>query len=353
VPSRAPFDLWQRDAARGLKLHVRRVFIMDDAEQFLPLYLRFIKGVLDSSDLPLNVSRELLQKDGEVEAMRGALTKRALDLLARLAKDDAGKYATFWKEFGQVLKEGVGEDPSNREKILPLLRFASTHEAGDDDKVALPDYVARMKPGQDRIYYVVAESRAAARSSPFIEALRARGVEVLLLGDRVDPWIMGQVQEFDGKRFQDAARGDLGLDKIDGGDAAKPADESLGEADKALLARVKTALGDAVADVRASRRLTESPACLTRDEDDIGEQMRRMLAAAGRGDLPPSKPLLEVNLTHPLVTRLGALDGDDFGELAQLLLDQAQLTEQGQVANPGDYVRRLNRLLVRLVAPAA
>jgi molecular chaperone HtpG len=353
VPARAPFDLWQRDAARGLKLHVRRVFIMDDAEQFLPLYLRFIKGVLDSSDLPLNVSRELLQKDGEVEAMRGALTKRALDLLARLAKDDAGKYATFWKEFGQVLKEGVGEDPSNREKILPLLRFATTHEAGDDDKVALPDYVARMKPGQDRIYYVVAESRAAARSSPFIEALRARGVEVLLLGDRVDPWIMGQVQEFDGKRFQDAARGDLGLDKIDGGDAAKPADESLGEADKALLARVKTALGDAVADVRASRRLTESPACLTRDEDDIGEQMRRMLAAAGRGDLPPSKPLLEVNLTHPLVTRLGALDGDDFGELAQLLLDQAQLTEQGQVANPGDYVRRLNRLLVRLVAPAA
>ena len=353
VPARAPFDLWQRDAARGLKLHVKRVFIMDDAEQFLPLYLRFIKGVLDSSDLPLNVSRELLQKDGEVEAMRGALTKRALDLLARLAKDDPEKYAKFWKEFGQVLKEGVGEDPSNREKILPLLRFASTNEAGDEDKVALPDYLARMKPGQDRIYYVVAESRAAARSSPFIEALRARGVEVLLLGERVDPWIMGQVQEFDGKRFQDAARGDLGLEKIDGGDAAKPADESLGEADQALLARVKTALGDAVADVKASRRLTESPACLTRDEDDIGEQMRRMLAAAGRGDLPPSKPLLEVNLQHPLVARLGALDGEDFGELAQLLLDQAQLTEQGQVANPGDYVRRLNRLLVRLVAPAA
>jgi molecular chaperone HtpG len=353
VPARAPFDLWQRDAARGLKLHVKRVFIMDDAEQFLPLYLRFIKGVLDSSDLPLNVSRELLQKDGEVEAMRSALTKRALDVLVRLAKDDAEKYATFWKEFGQVLKEGVGEDPSNRDKVLPLLRFASTHEAGDEDKVALPDYVARMKPGQDRIYYVVAESRAAARSSPFIEALRARGVEVLLLGDRVDPWIMGQVQEFDGKRFQDAARGDLGLEKIDGGDEAKPVDETLGEADQALLARVKTSLGDAVADVKASRRLTESPACLTRDEDDIGEQMRRMLAAAGRGDLPPSKPQLEVNLQHPLVQRLGSLEGEDFAELAQLLLDQAQLTEQGQVANPGDYVRRLNRLLVRLVAPAA
>ncbi len=201
----------------GLKLHVKRVFIMDDAAQFLPLYLRFIKGVLDSSDLPLNVSRELLQKDPEVEAMKSALTKRALDMIGKLARDDADKYAKFWKEFGQVIKEGVAEDYGNREKLLPLLRFASTHEAADDDKVSLADYVARMQPGQDRIYYVLAESRAAARSSPFIEQLRARKVEVLLLGDRVDPWIMGQLQEFDGKSFQEAARGELDVSKL--GDA--------------------------------------------------------------------------------------------------------------------------------------
>ena len=214
LPGRAPFDLWQRDAARGLKLYVRRVFIMDDAEQFLPLYLRFIKGVLDSSDLPLNVSRELLQKDPEVEAMKGALTRRALDLIGKLARDEPEKYASFWKEFGSVLKEGVAEDYANRDKLLPLLRFASTHEAGDEDKVALADYVARMQPGQEKLYYVMADSRAAARSSPFIEQLRARKIEVLLLGDRIDPWIMGQLHEFEGKGFQDAARGDLDLSKV-------------------------------------------------------------------------------------------------------------------------------------------
>jgi molecular chaperone HtpG len=346
LPSQAPFDLWQRDAARGLKLHVRRVFIMDDAEQFLPLYLRFIKGVLDSSDLPLNVSRELLQKDPEVEAMRGALTKRALDLITRLAKDEPEKYRGFWKEFGQALKEGVGEDFGNRDKLLPLLRFASTHEATDDDSVPLADYVARMKEGQQHIYYVLAESRAAARSSPFIERLRAKGIEVLLLGDRVDPWIMGQLHEFEGKAFQDAARGDLDLGPL-ADDTDKQA-ESAGEAHKDFFQRIRDALGDAVAEVRASSRLTESPACLTRGADDMGEQMRRILAAAGR-DLPSGKPRLEVNLGHPLVARLEKVGGDDFKELAQLLFDQAQLTEQGQVANPGDYVRRLNRLLVKLV----
>ncbi|MEY4760308.1 MAG: hypothetical protein RLZZ200_164 [Pseudomonadota bacterium] len=351
VPSQAPFDLWQRDASRGLKLHVKRVFIMDDAEQFLPMYLRFIKGVLDSSDLPLNVSRELLQKDGEVEAMRGALTKRALDLLSRLAKDEPEKYRTFWKEFGQVLKEGVGEDYGNRDKILPLLRFASTHDASDDDTVSLADYVSRMREGQERIYFVLAESRAAARSSPFIERLRAKGVEVLLMGDRVDPWIMGQLHEFDGKSFQDAARGDLDLGKLED-EAEKKANEAADEAHKDFFGRVTTALGDAVSAVRASSRLTESPACLTRGDDDIGEQMRRMLAAAGR-DMPAGKPRLEVNLAHPLVERLQKVEGEEFSELAQLLFDQAQLTEQGQVANPGDYVRRLNRLLVKLVGAAA
>ena len=351
LPSQAPFDLWQRDAARGLKLHVRRVFIMDDAEQFLPLYLRFIKGVLDSSDLPLNVSRELLQKDPEVEAMRGALTRRALDMIARLAKDEPEKYRAFWKEFGAALKEGVGEDASNREKLLPLLRFASTHEASDDDSVALADYVARMKEGQERIYYVLAESRAAARSSPFIERLRAKGVEVLLLGDRVDPWIMGQLQEFDGKPFHDAARGDLELGKL-ADEGEKQAEAAATESHQDFFRKVREALGDAVSEVRASSRLTESPACLTRGEDDIGEQMRRMLAAAGR-DLPSAKPRLEVNLEHPLVARLEKAAGEDFSELAQLLFDQAQLTEQGQLANPGDYVRRLNRLLVKLVGNAA
>ena len=352
LPATAPFDLWQRDAARGLKLHVRRVFIMDDAEQFLPLYLRFIKGVLDSSDLPLNVSRELLQKDAEVEAMRGALTKRALDLITRVAKDEPEKYASFWKEFGQVLKEGVGEDYANRDKLLPLLRFASTHNESDEDGVALADYVARMKQGQKRIYYVLAESRAAARSSPFIEGLRARGIEVLLLGDRVDPWIMGQWQEFEGKPLQDASRGDLGLEDLaDGGDAPKPAEATPEQ--QALFERMKTVLGDSVSGVQASDRLTESPACLTRDEHDLSEQMRRMLAAAGRGDLPPGKARLELNLSHPLLALLPTLGDDDFAALTRLLWDQARLTEQGQLDNPGEFVRRLNQLLVKLATPAA
>ena len=349
LPARAPFDLWQRDAARGLKLHVKRVFIMDDAEQFLPLYLRFVKGVLDSADLPLNVSRELLQNDPEVDAMKSALTKRALDVIARLAKDEPEKYTQFWKEFGQVLKEGVAEDFSNRDKLLPLLRFASTHDASDDDKVGLADYVARMRAGQDKIYYVLAESRAAARSSPFIEQLRARDIEVLLLGDRVDPWIMGQLQEFDGKPFQDAARGDLGLSKLEGQDNKPESEQKDDEpASKALFERVKTELGDAVSAVKASQRLAESPSCLTRGADDLNESMRRMLAAAGR-DLPDAKPELELNLAHPLVKRLEGLEGEDFGELARLLYDQAQLTEQGQVANPGEYLRRLNSLLVKLL----
>jgi molecular chaperone HtpG len=350
IPSRAPFDLWQRDAARGLKLHVRRVFIMDDAEQFLPLYLRFIKGVLDSSDLPLNVSRELLQKDPDVEAMKSALTKRALDMISKLARENPDQYAKFWKEFGQVIKEGVAEDYANREKLLPLLRFASTHEAGDDDKVALADYVARMQPGQDQIYYVLAESRAAARSSPFIEQLRARKVEVLLLGDRVDPWIMGQLHEFEGKSFQDAARGDLDLSKL--GDAPAPADSAAkadDSAHEALFGRVSAALGDAVAGVKASQRLAESPACLTRSNDDMSESMRRILAAAGRGEAPPSKPQLELNMGHPLVQRLAGLEGEDFSELSQLLYDQAQLTEQGHIDNPGEYARRLNSLLLKLL----
>ncbi len=350
VPGRAPFDLWQRDAARGLKLYVRRVFIMDDAEQFLPLYLRFIKGVVDSSDLPLNVSREILQQEPEVEAIRSSLTKRVLDLLARLMKDDAAKYAAFWKEFGTVLKEGVVQDHANHAAILPLLRFASTHGADDTPTVALADYVARMKPGQERIYYVTAESVAAARGSPAIERLRERGLEVLLLGERIDEWVMQHVETYEGKRFKDAARGELEL-----GGLATDADRSERDAalreNKGLLKRIKDALGERVTEVRLSERLKESPACLVLGEHDLSEQMRRMLAAAGQ-QAPPARPLLELNVGHPLVRYLdGVSDGAEFSELAQLLYDQAALAEGTPLANPPEYVQRLNRLLVRLAAP--
>jgi molecular chaperone HtpG len=347
VPARAPFDLMQRDAARGLKLYVKRVFIMDDAEQFLPLYLRFIKGVVDSSDLPLNVSRELLQEDEEVEAIKSGLTKRVLDMLTRLANDEPEKYKTFWKEFGAVLKEGVAEDPANREKLLPLLRFASTHEADNEPTVSLARYIERLKPQQERIYFLIAESIEAARSSPYIERLKERGIEVLLLADRIDEWIMGQVETFDGKRFKDAARGDLEL-----GSLASEADKSDADAQlkehKGLLKRVKDALGDRVLEVRTSTRLTESPAVLILGEHDLRTTMRRVLAAAGQ-KAPDSKPVLELNVTHPIVKYLdGEKDTAQFAQLAELLYDQAALAEGGQLANPADYVQRLNRLLIRL-----
>jgi molecular chaperone HtpG len=352
VPGRAPFDLWQREAARGLKLYVRRVFIMDDAEQFLPLYLRFIKGVVDSSDLPLNISREILQQDPEAEAIRGGLTRRVLDMLARLARDEPEKYATFWKEFGAVLKEGIAQDPANQAAILPLLRFASTHEPGDTPNVTLADYLARMKPGQERIYYIIAESLAAARSSPAIERLRELGLEVLLLAERIDEWVMGYVESFEGKRFKDVTRGDLEL-----GGLASDADRRQREAElkesKGLLKRIKDALGERVTEVRVSERLRESPACLVRGEHDLTEQMRRMLAAAGQQP-PAARPLLEVNVVHPLVKYLeGLTDGAQFTELAQLMYDQAALAEGEPLGNAPEYVQRLNRLLVRLAAPPA
>ncbi|MFO1428151.1 MAG: molecular chaperone HtpG [Steroidobacteraceae bacterium] len=348
VPGRAPFDLWQRDAARGLKLYVRRVFIMDDAEQFLPLYLRFIKGVIDSNDLPLNVSRELLQKDADVEAMKSALTKRALELLARLAKDEPDKYASFWKEFGAVLKEGLAEDPGNRERILPLLRFASTREEGNEAKASLADYVARMPEGQERIYYVIAESLDAARGSPYIEKLRERGVEVLLLADRVDDWVMGQAGEYEGRKFKDASRGDLELGRLEDA-AGREAAEAAHRDSKGLLKRVKDALGERVSEVRVSTRLTDSPACLVLAEHDMGAQLRRILAASGQ-QAPEAKPVLELNVGHALVKRLEATAaGTDFDELALLIHDQARLAESGSVGNPGEFVRRLNRLIVQLM----
>ncbi|HEU4625979.1 MAG TPA: molecular chaperone HtpG [Steroidobacteraceae bacterium] len=347
IPGRAPFDLWQRDAARGLKLYVKRVFIMDDAEQFLPLYLRWVKGVIDSSDLPLNVSRELLQKDPEVEAIRSGLTKRVLDMLARLATDEPEKYKTVWREFGAVLKEGLAEDRANRDKILPLLRFASTREEGNEPVVSLKQYVERMQPGQERIYYVIAESIEAARASPYIELLKERNIEVLLLADRIDEWVMGQIDEFEGKRFKDAARGDLELGSLAGA-ADKAAQEELHKESKGLLKRVKDALGDRVIEVRTSTRLKDSPAVLVLGEDELGANMRRVLQAVGQ-KVPESKPALELNVTHPLVKYLDtAADGEQFTELAQLLYDQAALAEGGQLANPTAYVQRLNRVLVRL-----
>ena len=347
LPSQAPFDLWQREAARGLKLYVRRVFIMDNAEQFLPLYLRFIKGIIDSSDLPLNVSRELLQQDEQVEAMRGALTRRALELLARLATEDTAKYDSFWKEFGRALKEGLSEDPGNRERLLPLLRYASTHNEGDEESVSLADYVARMQTGQERIYYVIGENHAAARSSPHIEQLRKKGVEVLLLGDRIDEWVMGQMPEFSGKRFKDAARGDLELGALAAAADKERVDAALKES-KGLLKRCKNALGERVREVRPSTRLADSPACLVRDETELSESMRRVLQAQGQA-APAAAAVFELNVEHPLVRYLDGLPaGETFDELTQVLYDQARLNDSGQIEQPTEFSRRLNTLLGRL-----
>jgi molecular chaperone HtpG len=353
IPGRAPFDLWQRDAARGLKLYVKRVFIMDDAEQFLPLYLRFVKGVVDSGDLPLNVSRELLQQDPEVEAIRGGLTRRVLDTLSKLATDEPEKYKTVWKEFGAVIKEGLAEDRVNREKILPLLRFASTREEGNEPSVSLKQYVERMKEGQERIYYVISDSVESARASPYIEQLKDRGIEVLLLGDRIDEWVMGQIDDFEGKKFKDAVRGDLELGSLAGEpDKAKEAEEQKKESE-GLLKRVKEAVGERVSDVRPSTRLKDSPSVLVLAEDELGSHMRRVLQAAGQKP-PESKPALELNVSHPLVKYLeGVSDDDQFKELAQLLYDQAALAEGGQLANPTAYVQRLNRVLMRLAGTPA
>ena len=348
IPRRAPFDLWNRDAARGLKLYVQRTFIMDDAEQFLPLYLRFVKGVLDSNDLSLNVSREILQQDKTVDSLRSALTKRVLDMLDKMAKKEPEQYADFWKAFGQVLKEGPAEDFANKDKIAGLLRFATTHTDSAVQDQSLADYVGRMKEGQDKIYYVVAENFNTARRSPQLEVFRKRGIEVLLLSDRVDDWLMNHLQEFDGKTLQDVARGRLDLD--DGDDEEKAAREEAEKQSEGLIDRLKGVLGDEVEEVRATHRLVESPACLVVGDYDMGAQMRRIMEAAGQA-VPDSKPILEINPQHPLVMRLdGEHDEDRFGDLARILLDQARLAEGGQLPDPAAYVERLNRLLLQLSA---
>ncbi|MFO0453835.1 MAG: molecular chaperone HtpG [Pseudomonadota bacterium] len=345
VPGRAPFDLWNREAPRGLKLYVKRVFILDDAEQFLPLYLRFVKGVVDSSDLPLNVSRELLQEDPEIEAMRSGIARRVLDLLAKLAKDEPEKYASFWKEFGQVLKEGVAEDATNRERIARLLRFATTHADREAQDQSLEHYVARMRPGQKHVYYVVADTWNSARQSPHLERLRQKGVEALLLHDRVDEWMMSYLGEFEGRSFRDVSRGDLDL-----GDLVSPEEKAAetqnDEAAAALCGRLREALSGRVESVRVTQRLAESPACLVRSENDYGLQMRKLLEAAGQA-LPSARPTLEINPAHPLVKKLEQLpDGEQFRDLAGLLHDEATLAEGGQLADPAGFVRRLNRLLL-------
>ena len=343
IPATAPFDLYNRESPRGLKLYVRRVFIMDDAEQFLPLYLRFVKGVIDSADLPLNVSRELLQQDADVQAIRVALARRVLDLLARLAAGEAERYQAFWKEFGNVLKEGLVEDPGNRERLLPLLRFSSTFDAGAAPTHALADYLARLRPGQQDIYYLLADSLAAARGSPQLEGRRARGVEVVLLHDRVAPWVVMHLDEFESHRFVDVGRGELRLDDIAPPEQAPPAPSAALEG---LWPRVAARLGDRVAGVRASTRLAESPACLVRDATDAGPQLQRLLEAAGQ-KLPPARPWLELNPAHALVTRLNLLpDGEAFDSLAALLADQALIAEGTTPADPAAFLQRLNAWLL-------
>ncbi|TVZ39528.1 molecular chaperone HtpG [Alteromonadaceae bacterium 2753L.S.0a.02] len=345
LPASAPYDLYNRDKPRGLKLYVQRTFIMDEAEQFLPLYLRFIKGVVDSNDLSLNVSREILQKDPNIDSMRSALTKRVLDMLEKIRKNEPENYASFWKEFGQVLKEGPAEDYANKEKIAGLLQFSTTHTDSENQDQSLHDYIGRMQDGQDKIYYVVAENFNTAKNSPHLEVFRKKGIEVLLLSDRVDDWLMGHLMEFDGKQFQDVGKGELDLGKLDSEDEKKE-QEKIEENFKGFVERLKNVLESDVEEVRVTHRLTESPACLVVGEHDMGAQMRRMLEAAGQ-KVPESKPIIEVNPEHPLVQKMdGESDEDRFGDFAHVLFDQASLAEGGALKDPAAYVRRMNKLLM-------
>jgi molecular chaperone HtpG len=347
VPARAPFDLYQREAPRGLKLYVQRVFVMDQAESFLPLYMRFIKGVVDSNDLSLNVSREILQKDPIIDSMKSALTKRVLDMLEKLAKNEPEQYKGFWKNFGQVLKEGPAEDFANKEKIAGLLRFASTSDDSGEQSVSLADYLARAKEGQDKIYYLTGESYAQVKNSPHLEVFRKKGIEVLLLTDRIDEWLMSYLSDFDGKGFVDVARGDLDLGKLDT-EEDKKAQEEIAKDKEGLIERLKSALGESVSEVRVSHRLTDSPAILAIGEQDLGLQMRQILEASGQ-KVPDSKPIFEFNPAHPLIGKLDAEQNEErFGDLSHILFDQAALAAGDSLKDPAAYVRRLNKLLVEL-----
>lgn len=347
IPAKAPFDLWNRDKRGGVKLYVKRVFIMDDAEALMPVYLRFVKGVIDSADLPLNVSRELLQESRDVKAIREGSTKRVLSMLESLAgSEDAAerdKYARFWTDFGQVLKEGVGEDHANQERLVKLLRFASTHA---DQNVSFADYVSRMKEGQEAIYYITADSLAAAKNSPQLEIFRKKGIEVLLLTERVDEWMLSHLYEFEGKSLQSVAKGAVDLGQLQDEEEKKKAEEAA-EQFKPVLDRLKTALEGRAKDVRVTTRLVDSPACVVVEEGDISGHLARMLKQAGQ-TAPTALPTLEINPDHALVKKLGAIEGDEprFGDLAQVLFDQALLAEGGVLEDPAAYVRRVNALLL-------
>ncbi|MEN9464452.1 MAG: hypothetical protein RL217_633, partial [Pseudomonadota bacterium] len=348
IPSKAPFDLWNREATRGVKLYVQRVFIMDDAEQFLPMYLRFVKGVLDTNDLSLNVSREILQKDKQVESLRTALVKRVLDTLEKLAKNEPEKYQGFWQEFGNVLKEGPAEDVANREKIAKLFRFTTTLSEGSAQTVSLGDYLARMREGQKKIYYITGDHYAAVASSPHLEYFRKKGIEVLLLTDRVDEWAVGHLTEFDGKLFQDITKGELDLDDLADADE-KEQQKNLSQTHQALVERVQTVLAGQVKTVRVTSRLTDSPACLVVGQYDMGGHMRRLLEAAGQV-VPEPESTLEINPAHPLIARMDQeQDEGRFADLVQLIYAQAQLAEGSQLQDPAHYVQRLNKLLLDLL----
>ncbi|OUR91260.1 molecular chaperone HtpG [Gammaproteobacteria bacterium 42_54_T18] len=347
LPRKAPYDLYNRDTPRGLKLYVQRVFVMDDAEQFLPLFLRFTKGVLDSADLPLNVSREILQSNKQVENIKGALTKRILDMLKKTAKNEPEDYAFFWEQFGQVLKEGPAEDHANKEKIAALFRFASSKDGTAKQSVSLDDYVGRMVEKQDKIYYITAESHTTGACSPHLEVFKKKGIEVLIMSDRIDEWMMGYLSEYDGKNFQNISKGDLDLAEI-GEEEDKEAQEKLEKDSEDLVSRIKTALEAKVEDVKVSTRLTDSPACLVVGAHDMGAQMRQIMEAAGQA-MPETKPTLEINVTHPLVENLkDEIQEDRFADLTAILFDQAALAEGGQLEDPAAYVQRINKLLLQL-----
>ena len=342
IPQRAPFDLYDRESKHGIKLYVQRVFIMEDSEQLLPRYLRFIRGVVDSSSLPLNVSREILQHSKVIDQIRSGSTKKILGLLEKMAKNDPQKYQTFWNEFGKVLKEGPGEDFANREKIAKLLRFASTHNDSEEQTVSLDDYIGRMQEGQDKIYYIAADSYSAAKNSPHLEIFRKKGIEVLLMFDRVDEWLTSNLTEYEGKPLQSVAKGELDL--VDDEDSKKEL-EKKAKAAKKLLKRMKKVLGDKVEDVRVSNRLTDSPACIVLNEHDMAMYMQRLLKEAGHA-MPGSKPVLEINTDHPIVKRLEQeKDNDRFRDWSEILFDQAILAEGGQLEDPAGFVHKLNQML--------
>ncbi|MFN3234941.1 MAG: molecular chaperone HtpG [Gammaproteobacteria bacterium] len=341
LPKRAPFDLWNREHKHGLKLYVQRVFILDDAEQFLPMYLRFVKGVVDTSDLPLNISRELLQNNRVIDKMHAALTKRVLSMLEELAEKDVEKYYAFWDAFGQVLKEGPAEDFGNRDRIAKLLRFATTHDDKRDQRVSFDDYIKRMQPKQEHIYYITADSFEAAKNSPHLEVFRKKGIEVLILSDRVDEWLVAHLAEFDGKKLQSVAKGDLDLGELEEEKDQKAAEEDF----KSVVEQMKEVLGESVKEVRVTSRLTDSPSCIVVDEDEMGTHMQRLMQAAGQ-QMMASKPIFEINPEHRLVAHLKSEQDDErFAEWTRVLFDQAVLAEGGQLQNPASFVKRVNALL--------